>query len=548
MKTKYIVLLFILVTGSFLRLSKLTTIPPALFYDEIDSGYQAMIFNKNLTDYYGNKFPIHFKSFGDYRTSLPIYFTALLQKLSFNPELSIRLSSSILSILTILIFFLLTKSLISALLLSISPWAIHYGRIGFEASSMMFFILLGIYFWKKFIDQKIYKYLYLSLVIFTLSIYTYSTSKLFLIFIFLSLLIIWHKDIFKFGIKKLLLPTLLVLLLISPMIYDTFSGKTGFRFSYIGIFTLPHREQIVDSLRYQDALTDHPGEIGITTGFTSKLFHNKYQLVVNKFINNYLNSFSTNFLFLTGDQNPRHGFGNYGLLNIFDLLFVPFGLFIFFKKFSQNKLSQLFLYLLILSPIPFSLTRDTISPHSTRLILMLPSLLFFSARGLTFISNISRKLFIIILITYLLSFGCFWHYYKYHYPQESARFWDVGMKEVVLTTKQYPNQIILFSDSYLSFVSDFLFYKPYLLDKGDLISNHLKEYNNSFISGQTLDNKYYFGHINWGNITNAPNTIAVVTKSEFETNNLSKFSILKIFSKKYINHEEFYLINLSQTN
>ncbi|MDD4938307.1 MAG: glycosyltransferase family 39 protein [Candidatus Shapirobacteria bacterium] len=541
MKTKYLLLVIIILFGSFIRLFKISNLPPSLYYDEVDAGYQAMVFNQNQTDYYGNKFPIHFHSFGDYRTSLHIYSIALFQKITNNPELSIRLPSAIYGIVSIFILFLITKSLIPSFLLAISPWAIHYSRIGFEASGMLLCLLLAIYFWQIFIKNNRFKYLYLTVLFLCLTPYFYSTAKFFIIIIVILFALIWRQEIFKIGFKKLILPFLFAVLLLLPMTKDTLTGKAGFRFSYISIFTLPHREQIVDTLRYQDASIDHPDQIGISTSFLSSIFHNKYQLVAQKFISNYINSFSPEFLFLKGDLNARHGFGNHGLVYIVDFVFIVFGLFITFKTKQKNKLSLFFFWLLILSPIPYSLTRDSDSPNATRLILMSPSIIYFAYLGIKYIQQKYKGSIFLIILIYGLSCFSFWHYYYYHYPQESAAVWNTGMKEVIAVTNNYPQKTLIFSDSYLSFVSHFLFYHPYTLTPNISLMNNLQKIENRSFSGQVLDDKYFFGKINWNNFELIPQNSLIIIPETEKSQIPESFKLIEKINKKYEMAQNFYI-------
>jgi hypothetical protein len=543
MKFRNLILLIIILFAGFIRIFKITTLPPALYYDEVDAGYQAMIFNQNQTDYYGNKFPIHFHSFGDYRTSLHIYSIALLQQLTDNLDLSVRLPSAIYGILSVFVLYLITKSLIPSFLLAISPWAIHYSRIGFEVSGMILCLLLGILFWQNFIKGKKNIYIYLSALFFCLSPYFYSTAKLYIIFIAILILLIWRVTLIKLGIRKLILPILFALVLLSPLAYDTVKGNSGYRFSYIGIFTLPHREQVVDTLRFQDASMDHPNEIGVSTSFLSKIFHNKHQLVAQRFLSNYVNSFSSDFLFLRGDNNARHGFGKHGLLYFVDIIFVFIGISFFFFKDSKNKLSSLFFGLLILSPLPYALTRDSDFPHATRLILMLPSIVYFSYLGINYLRTKYRLFMFLLIPIYGLIFINFWHYYYYHYPNESARVWNMGMEEAVLITNNFPDSTLVFSDDYLSFVSFFLYYHPYKLNQNDSLENHLGQTSNSSFSGQVIDNKYFFGHTNWTNLSNFPkDTVYVIPSSEYKINSFPNFRVIKKIDKIYETQEEIYII------
>ena len=145
-----IFLIFILALSLFLRLFRVNTLPPALFADEVDAGYQAMIFNQNKTDYFGNKFPVHFHSFSDWRTSLYIYSISFFQNITNNSDIAIRLPSVVFSVVSVYLFYLLTNSLLASFLLAISPWSIHYGRTGFEVSGMLMCLLAGIYFWNDY--------------------------------------------------------------------------------------------------------------------------------------------------------------------------------------------------------------------------------------------------------------------------------------------------------------------------------------------------------------------------------------------------------------
>lgn len=543
MKTQTLLIILIVIFASLIRLYHLTSLPPSLYYDEVDAGYQAMVFNQNHTDYYGNKFPIHFHSFGDYRTSLQIYSIALFQHLTHNQDLAVRLPSAVFGILSVLVIFLITKSVIPSFLLAISPWAIHYSRIGFEVSGMILCTLLGIYFWQKFLENKSLKYLYLTVIFFCLSPYFYSTAKLFIIILAILIILIWLKTFTIIGLKKIILPLLFAILLLTPLAKDTLNGTAGYRFSYIGIFTLPHREQVVDTLRYQDALADHLNEVGISPTFISSMFHNKYQLILQRFISNYINSFSSDFLFLKGDNNARHGFGAHGLLYLIDFVFIAVGLFSYFGTNKKKKITTLFLWLFVLSPIPYALTRDTDSPHATRLILMLPSIIYFSYLGIKHVWQKYPKSIYLIILIYGLSLFNFWHYYYYHYAQDSARDWNMGMKEAVLNTNDYSENTLVFSDSYLSFISFFLFYHPYVLNPNNSITDHLISLSNSSFSGQVLDNKYYFGHINWTNLSYFPsNRIFVVPSSEYNESHLNSYQVIKYIDKKYVNQEGFYLI------
>lgn len=498
----------ILVFALVIRLWNITTLPPSLYSDEVDISYQAQIFNQKHTDYFGNFFPINFHSFSDWQPGAGIYVTALFQTITHNNDLSVRIPSAIFGVISIFVLYLLTNSLYPSFLLSISPWAIHYSRTGFAVSGMLMCLLLAIYFFKN-------KKYYLFSIFLCLSPYFYSTAKLFVPFILLASYL-KHKN------KSIILFSLLLLL---PMGVDTIKGQAGFRFSYISIFTMPHREQITDTLRYQDILLSHPNQTGVKTPIYSQILHNKIQISVSKFIENYFSSFSTKFLFLTGDDNIRHGFGNHGLLYIIDFFSIFIGLFIYKNK--PTKLGNLFFWILLLAPIPFALTRDSIGPHSTRLILMLPSLIYFSSLAL--------KKYKILIPIYLLLFISFWHYYTIHYPQDSASAWHYNMANSIIESKKYNYTQIYFSDKYEPFLPFFLNYQPYLKPI------NLIDTNNNYFTGKNLDNRYYFGNINWSEINSFPQKSIFVVPELENVQVPSSLKLLKIIPKKYEMAQNFYI-------
>jgi hypothetical protein len=529
---KSIKLALIIILALFLRLVSLHTLPPALFSDEVDIALQVRSFRQNQSDYYGNSYPVHFHSFSDWRTSLQIYSSVIVSLFTSDPVLIVRLPSVIFSVLTVIFFYLITNSLLAAFLLALSPWSIHFGRTGFEVSGMLFTILAGIYFWLKYQQYPKTIFLYLSLFFLCLSPYFYSTAKLFLLLLIPLLFFIWPKTFSKLKAKEIILLIIFGFFLLSPLVIDTIRGRSGFRFSYISIFTEPHREQITDTLRYQDILLSHPDEIGVPTPFLSFIFHSKYQLVLEKFVSNYLSSFSTTFLFLRGDTNLRQGFGSHGLLYLIDFFLIFIGLFFHFKK--PTKLGTFFFIFLLLAPISFSLTRDSVSPHATRLIFMLIPLLYFSSLGL--------KKYSFLLPIYFIFFLIFWHQYTIHYPQISARFWHFNLKEAVLAAKDTNSPTIYFSDTSEPFLPFFLLYFPYTIPKTSNIAARITSFENSSFVGQELDNRYFFGHLNWSDLSKLPvGTLVVAPESEknlFPTD----FPIVKKIDKKYIEAETFYLL------
>ena len=565
-------LLLLLVFSFFNYFYKSTKVPPSLYSDEADISYQAFIFNKTGSDYFGNKLPVNFHSYADWQPSFFIYSVALVQKIVGHSDISIRITAAFFGVLTIFIFCLIIKelfekniwSIIGGFLLSITPWLFHYSRTGFAVTNMLFLTLLGIYFWIKFIKTNKIKNLYFSLIPFALLTYSYSTAKLHLVFIFISLYIIWFKTINKIPNKHKILGIILVTLICLPVISDTLKGHSGYRFSYINIFSDPTVSKTVDYLRQEDSSIVYGQQIGLKPMLISKISHNKISQWSEMFVKNYFSAFSADFLFLKGDGNMRQGIQTVGNLLFPDLLLVVIGIsYIFIKKSKNQKFYLLFFISLICAPIPFALTRDSSFPHATRLIFMLPFLVLFSLFGLKQIFEItkSKSIISLILILYIILFAIFSHQYYFHYLNISARDWHYGMKEAVIKSLNKDYQKIFFINTYEPFMPFFLNYSEYIpKDKKIAPAVSLVWDNNDFFTGMQTENKYYLGEIKWPILFKniSENILYVIpdrelpkiksSLDEYNKNNKTKINFTQIdkVDKKYTEQEEFYLITFKQ--
>ena len=533
-----------------LRFFHLTTNPSSLFSDEVDAGYQAYVFNNFGTDYYGNRFPTHFHSFADWRTPFIIYSIALSQKIFGINDLSVRFPPAIFGLLACWVFYLLLKqlqfssklSLFGFALFSLNPIFLHYSRAAWEVSGMTLVFLLGLLFWFKFTQKSKPLHLYLSLLFFCLTPYFYATSKLYFIFTLFSLCLIWHQQLRILPVKTRLGSFFFTILLLLPLATDTIRGRAGFRFSYINIFNDPTTPSTVDYFRQKDAVNRFGNQIGLKTSFDSALIHNKLTTIASKFAKNYIASFGTDYLFLTGDTHKRQGFGTHGNFYYLDLLFIVFGLTFAIYQNRHSQINRFFLLLLLFAPIPFSLTRDSNGPQSTRLILLVPILLYFIVLGLNTLK--SKLILAFVLIIYLISFFNFYHLYFSHYRDYSAVSWHTGMKEAVNIALDQKYSHYYFSNSYEPFIPFFLYYSNYHYPNA---AQRLQYQDTPFFQGQQLDEKYFFGHLSFNQSPLPENSIFVVPAIDYlEIQNQPNLKIkpLQKINKTYDSQSEFYIFTL----
>lgn len=193
MKNKIVIILIILL-GFIIRIYKIDN--TSLFGDELDFGYQAYSIAQTGKDYSGNFLPIYFKSLSEWKTSTLIYtFVPTVAIFGVN-SYGVRLPSIIFGTLTILFVYLLVKEItkkdllgiICALTIATLPWHIHYSKVGFESSEMLFTYVTGFYFFLKGFRRG--ELLLISSFLFALSFMIYRTQ---LIFVPITLaIIIWQ--------------------------------------------------------------------------------------------------------------------------------------------------------------------------------------------------------------------------------------------------------------------------------------------------------------------------------------------------------------------
>src|SRR5690606_39044514 len=133
--------------------------------DEASFGYDAYSLLKTGKDQWGHPVPIVLESFGDFKPPLYAYLTIPFVAVFRMSEFSVRLPNAIAGTLAIYATYLMvselakhtklskrkseTFALLSALLLSISPWHVMLSRGAFEANLTTILMPLGVYFFTR---------------------------------------------------------------------------------------------------------------------------------------------------------------------------------------------------------------------------------------------------------------------------------------------------------------------------------------------------------------------------------------------------------------
>lgn len=491
--------LLIIFFAFFIRFWRLDSVPSALYYDEIDLGYQMRSYSETGKDYRGELSPFFARSFNTDKTPLPIWFSLPISKLFQSPELQVRAGTALAGVLVVilggaisqLIFKSKATTLITLLVLSFSPWLIHFSRLAFEAQFALLSVFLFVYLFLLWQSKGKYHYYLLASFILGLSVYTYRTLTLLAPLLALVTLFVFRKDIFKLGFKKIVLAALLFLLPFVPFVYFTTIGaKDQTRISQISIFSDPkipievQRSRELVSGNFQDS------SLGQSASLQSKIFHNKALSYLDRLISNTLNNFSADFLFLSGDGNGRHSAKNTGELLLLDLVALVFGFYFIFQKISDKR----YLYLLLvlcLGSVPSNLTLDGAN-HASRLITFAGPLLLIVSFGY---SNLLQKikqskfayvLSALVFAVWFFSLARFLNNYFFHFPVTNSREFGYGYKQAILKIENLKND---FDKIYLTGVNDppMLYYFFWSETKPVMVQEYGTEYGDSVIRNKYLD-------------------------------------------------------------
>lgn len=440
-------LTLILVGALTLRLYNLNKVPGSLFGDELDLGYHAYSVLKTGRDYQGNLFPLSFHSLAEWRTPLYLYSAIPTVAIFGITPLGVRIPALIFGVLSVLGIYLLSKeifkaqkncnalSLTASFIMAISPWSLQYSRAGFEVTEMLFFVIMGVYFFLRSLEDS--KFLPYSVFCLLLTPWIYSTAKLFAPILILILFLLHKKEILGLKSKHLIYSFVIGVILGAPMIYSIFVGDGAQRFNYISVFSDPTTESNIGFSRERAGRLRGEDGAGLTPKLQDRIFYNKFTYWGEKIFKNYINAYSPQFFFDKGDPNLRQSIGMGQLFRIEVIALVIAVVFV--SKIKIRKNIFILFFWLLAAGLPSAITMDG-GNHATRLFVMLPPLILLIAYGWNVLVDIFPKKYIKLSVLgisamYILSLTFYLNEYYGPYIYSSERWWHYGWGEAVKEVK-----------------------------------------------------------------------------------------------------------------
>ncbi|MBI5045143.1 MAG: hypothetical protein HZC02_04400 [Candidatus Levybacteria bacterium] len=409
------ILIAITLLAAILRIYHLDQVPIGFHADEAYFGYNAYSISKSLQDATGNVLPLHLESFlyspaGYSYIAIPsIVFFGLT-------SFAIRLPGALFGIATIFFVFFLIKELykdqkhnnilgiVVSSLLAISPWHINLSRASAEIVVVVFLIMLGTFFYSKWVDQGKKLFISLSFIFFTVSYVFYQAPRAFLP-LFIPILFLLYRP--KISAKKLaILIGAYTICIVLPVVMVLTSDVLSYRLKMLSIFNSPRTNALLFESITEDGHRQRPvAEV--------RLFHNKVAGYASEVFTGYMKHLSYDFLFTDQGFPDRYRIPKMGLLYIFELPLLLIGIYSIIR--NRHKIGFLSIAWILIGFVGASLTYDDI-PNLQRTLIIFPALHIIIGFGLFYLfTNIPKRYLARVSIACICVVFYFFFYYLHQY-------------------------------------------------------------------------------------------------------------------------------------
>jgi len=488
---KKLLLLFFI--ALFLRIYKLGTFPIGFHADEARVGWNAFSILKTGFDDRGNILSLYYNTFGDFRPTGIFYLTIPSIFILGLNEFAVRFPSSLLGAMSIFPLYLLAKELqtdkkipyLAAFFIAVSPWHISVSRATSEVAISMFFVLFALYFFTTFLKKNSKKHFALTIVFFLISYFFYHSARV-LVPAFVAVLLAskWVK-IKNVKIKKVGLFILGFLSLITLLLATNKEARG--RFTQVSVF---------HDLDIKHELSRMPFEEGPNNIFVARLFHNKPLVYARRFVKEYSNYFSANFILGDEGKPQRYMTPGIGVLTYLEGVFLVLGL----LHIAKTKDLPIPLLLLMVAPFAAALTTED-APNLHRSFYMIPFISIIQSYGVTLFGKYKKysKMALYTLTSLLLlNLIFYFHMYYTHAKYTIAQSRSYGAKqlaETVNSVRENYDQIVFTNipDDPYPWLAFFGKYDPSTFNKSAIFREHgVWTHNNMVFSGQRCPSRDIF--------------------------------------------------------
>jgi len=385
--------------------------PPGLYVDEASIGYNAWTIAHFGVDEHGIHFPLFFEAFGEYKN--PVYVYAVAALVRFLP-LTVAVERFPAAIFGLAVVAFLTGAawrmtgsrlitIGTLALTAFTPWLVIESRVGFETISWV--ALLSGALWCLASKRPTARQFGIAGVFLAIGIYGYTTARLEVLLLAIPLVIAWWLAKTP-GWWRAVVPI-------------------GAGYVVLGIYALLN----------PGALTGRFDSISIWSDGAP------LNVVIDRFLVNYVTYFSPNFLFFSGDANPRQNTEIGGMLLWVMAPLLIAGLVVCWQR-RNEPLIRFLVAAILLSPIAAALTNNG-TPHALRSSGMFPFLVILAILGADELRTVlagrveARRIVVGVLGAGLVAQAAYFTVDLYTaYPNRSAYYFDTGEIAAIVTARQ----------------------------------------------------------------------------------------------------------------
>lgn len=367
---KTVILFFIIILATLLRLYNLENVPAGLDYDESEFAFNAYTISKYIKNENNQFLPYQVNTYGNYRPLGLVYFIAASLKVFGNSIFAVRLPNAIFGVIGVyLLYAFLQKlihnrrlSLLGSFLLAVNPWYVFLSRGTAEPVMAVVFILLLLIAIINFFHTKKLKHLFFIYLFSFISFFTY-TGVLPLIFLFSGALILYF--FYKTKSLNFLIVIPYVTLIIFPIL-SIYFGNPGYlngRFKQTSVFSGIGAEGI--RLVTEEQIRENAYNRLVYQNFVTQFFHNIPVNTLNTILSSLGKHLSLDFLYFKGGEPMRLQVPQTGVFLPVEFIFVVGGGLLLFQR-KKYALLSLGVVLIMISFLPAGLTIEEVpSTHRT---------------------------------------------------------------------------------------------------------------------------------------------------------------------------------------
>ena len=436
------------VVSVFLLTWRLGNIPRGFDGDEAALGYYGYSLLHYGSDEYGNKWPMYFKSIGDYKYPVYSYLSMIPVAIGGLSVITTRLVSvaSGLVMLAVMGKWLWSRNQKSRMAVTLavltawgSGWWLMFSRGAYEANLAMALVSIYIYL---AIQEKRGRVWWVGIItLLVLSSLSYSAARI--------VILAWTGWWLLVGEQKM--RTLIVLtgavLLIGALSLDPNSRARaeGLVITRDAAMWAEGQNQI------WEVGAAIPGRVG---WLLARVFDNKYLILGRGIATRYLQHFDLSYLFVSG--NPRlneYTIPFAGMLPVAAIPLLLLGVAATVKRWREPWIRATAGWILV-APVAAAMTVET--PNPVRTIFMLPPMLVLVGLGATQISALKFKILgRLMIVIMFLNAGYVWKQYFIHREQHQPWFTEQGLPEMVryvIVNQHNYDQIVMGNTPYIYYL------------------------------------------------------------------------------------------------